>query len=193
MEPMNATARFTPAADGRPARCEVWVPTQNGDAALAAAAESAGLPPAQCEVYKLHLGGGFGRRGAVHDFVRQAVAIARQFPGTPVKLLWSREEDMTHGQYHPVTMCKLTAGLDSQGRVDALHMRISGQSILAALFPQNVRDGRDRSRHRLRRAAPAGGPCDAQSACAARLLARREPEPEHAVPGVFPRRGGKRH
>jgi isoquinoline 1-oxidoreductase beta subunit len=143
MEPMNATARFTPAADGRPARCEVWVPTQNGDAALAAAAESAGLPPAQCEVYKLHLGGGFGRRGAVHDFVRQAVAIARQFPGTPVKLLWSREEDMTHGQYHPVTMCKLTAGLDSQGRVDALHMRISGQSILAALFPQNVRDGRD--------------------------------------------------
>jgi isoquinoline 1-oxidoreductase beta subunit len=143
MEPMNATARFTPASEGRPARCEVWVPTQNGDAALAATAEAAGLPPAQCEVYKLHLGGGFGRRGAVHDFVRQAVAIARQFPGQPVKLLWSREEDMTHGQYHPVTMCKLSAGLDAQGRLEALHMRISGQSILAALFPQNVRDGRD--------------------------------------------------
>jgi isoquinoline 1-oxidoreductase beta subunit len=137
MEPMNATARWTPE------RCEVWTPTQNGEAALAAAAEAGGLKPEQCEVYKLPLGGGFGRRGAVHDWVRQAVAIARQLPGTPVKLLWSREEDMTHGRYHPVTMCKLTAGIDAQGNVAALHMRISGQSILAGVFPQNVREGRD--------------------------------------------------
>ena len=137
MEPMNATARWTPE------RCEVWTPTQNGEAALAAAAEAAGLPPAQCEVYKIHLGGGFGRRGAVHDWVRQAVAIAKELPGTPVKLLWSREEDMTHGLYHPITQCKMTAGLDAQGKVTALHMRISGQSILAGLFPQNVRDGKD--------------------------------------------------
>ncbi|MDP1647292.1 MAG: molybdopterin-dependent oxidoreductase [Rubrivivax sp.] len=137
MEPMNATAKWTPE------RCEVWTPTQNGEAALAAAAEAAGLPPAQCEVYKIHLGGGFGRRGAVHDWVRQAVAIARQMPGTPVKLLWSREEDMTHGLYHPITQCRLSAGIDAQGEVSALHMRISGQSILAGIFPQNVRDGRD--------------------------------------------------
>ena len=137
MEPMNATARWT--AD----RCEVWTPTQNGEAALAAAAEAAGLPPAQCEVYKIHLGGGFGRRGAVHDWVRQAVAIAKELPGKPVKLLWSREEDMTHGLYHPVTQCKLRAGLDAQGNVTALAMRISGQSILAGIFPQNVRDGKD--------------------------------------------------
>lgn len=137
MEPMNATAKWTAE------RCEVWTPTQNGEAALAAAAEAAGLPPAQCEVYKIHLGGGFGRRGAVHDWVRQAVAIARQLPGTPVKLLWSREEDMTHGLYHPITQCRLSAGIDAQGNVSALHMRISGQSILAGLFPQNVRDGRD--------------------------------------------------
>jgi len=136
MEPMNATARWTPE------RCEVWAPTQNGEAALAATAEAAGLKPEQCDVYKLPLGGGFGRRGMT-DYVRQAVAIARQLPGTPVKLLWSREEDMTHGRYHPVTMCKLTAGLDAQGNLNALHMRISGQSILAAVFPQNIRDGRD--------------------------------------------------
>ena len=97
MEPMNATARWTPE------RCEVWTPTQNGEAALAATAEAAGLPAAQCEVYKIHLGGGFGRRGAVHDWVRQAVAIAKEMPGTPVKLIWSREEDMLHGRYHPVT------------------------------------------------------------------------------------------
>ncbi|MFN7694522.1 MAG: molybdopterin cofactor-binding domain-containing protein [Burkholderiales bacterium] len=137
MEPMNATARWTPE------RCEVWTPTQNGEGALAATAEAAGLPPAQCEVYKLHLGGGFGRRGAVHDWVRQAVSIAKELPGVPVKLLWSREEDMAHGFYHPVTQCRLSAGLDAKGEVSALHMRISGQSILAGLFPQNVRNGLD--------------------------------------------------
>lgn len=137
METMNATARWTPE------RCEVWTPTQNGEAALAATAEAAGLPPSQCEVYKIHLGGGFGRRGAVHDWVRQAVAIARAMPGTPVKLIWSREEDMLHGRYHPITQCKLTAGLDAKGQLQALHMRISGQSIVADLFPQNIKNGVD--------------------------------------------------
>jgi len=137
MEVMNATAKWTPE------RCEVWTPTQNGEAALAAAAESSGLPPSACEVYKLHLGGGFGRRGAVHDWVRQAVAIAKELPGTPVKLIWTREEDMIHGRYHPVTQCKLTAGLDAAGKLTALHMRISGQSIIAGIFPQNIKDGKD--------------------------------------------------
>ena len=133
MEPMNATAKWTPD------RCEVWCPTQNGEAALAAAAEAAGLPPKQCDVYKLHLGGGFGRRGAFHDYVRQAVQIAREFPGTPIKLLWTREEDMMHGAYHPITQCKLTAGLDDAGNVTALRVRISGQSILAAVLPNRIK------------------------------------------------------
>jgi isoquinoline 1-oxidoreductase subunit beta len=137
MEPMNATAKWT--AD----RCEVWCPTQNGEAALAAAAEAADLPPQQCDVHKLHLGGGFGRRGAFHDYVRQAVLIARNFPGTPVKLLWTREEDMTHGAYHPVTQCKLTAGLDANGDITGLHVRISGQSILAGVMPQRLNNGAD--------------------------------------------------
>ncbi|MGE3934302.1 MAG: molybdopterin cofactor-binding domain-containing protein [Rhodospirillaceae bacterium] len=137
MEPMNATALWT--AD----RCEVWTPTQNGEAALAATAAAAGLPPAKCEVYKVHLGGGFGRRGAVHDWVHQAVGIAKQMPGTPVKLIWSREEDMLHGMFHPITQCRMTAGLDAQGNVTALHMRISGQSIMAAVFPNNMQNGRD--------------------------------------------------
>ena len=137
MEVMNATALWTPE------RCEVWTPTQNGEAALAATAEAAGLPPARCEVHKIHLGGGFGRRGAVHDWVRQAVAIAKQVPGTPIKMIWSREEDMLQGRFHPVTMCKLQGGLDAQGNLVGLHMRISGQSIVAGIFPQNIRDGRD--------------------------------------------------
>ena len=130
MEPMNATARWTKD------RCEVWCPTQNGEAALEAAAEAAGLPIEQCDVHKIHLGGGFGRRGAFHDYVKQAVAIAKQLPGTPVKLLWSREEDMAHGHYHPITKCKLTGGLDDEGNLTGLHVRISGQSILASVRPQ---------------------------------------------------------
>ena len=136
MEPLCATARWTPE------RCEVWTGTQNGEAALAATAEAAGLKLEQCEVYKIPLGGGFGRR-ALTDYVSEAVQIARAMPGTPVKLLWSREEDMIHGTYHPVTMARMTAGLDAQGNLSALHMRISGQSIMAGVFPQAVRDGRD--------------------------------------------------
>ncbi|HEY4069172.1 MAG TPA: molybdopterin cofactor-binding domain-containing protein, partial [Burkholderiaceae bacterium] len=136
MEVMNATVLYTPE------RCEVWCPTQNGEAALAAAAEAAGLPPAKCDVYKLNLGGGFGRRGA-HDWVTQAVLIAKQMPGTPIKMIWSREEDMAHGKYHPITQCKMSAGLDAQGNVTGLHMRISGQSIVAGLLPQNLVNGRD--------------------------------------------------
>jgi isoquinoline 1-oxidoreductase beta subunit len=136
METMNATAKWTPA------RCEVWCPTQNGEAALAACAEAAGLTPAQCDVYKLHLGGGFGRRGQT-DYVRQAVAIAKEMPGTPIKMIWSREEDMLHGKYHPITQCKMTAGLDAQGNITGLHMRISGQSILASVAPQNIVNGKD--------------------------------------------------
>jgi isoquinoline 1-oxidoreductase beta subunit len=137
MEPMNATARWTPD------RCEVWCPTQNGEAALEAAAKAAGLPIGKCDVYKIHLGGGFGRRGAFHDFVEQAVAIARQMPGTPVKLLWSREEDMTHGHYHPITKCKLVGGLDDNGNLTGMHIRISGQSILASVRPEWMQNGVD--------------------------------------------------
>ncbi|MDP2240517.1 MAG: molybdopterin-dependent oxidoreductase [Burkholderiales bacterium] len=137
MEPMNATARYTPE------RCEVWCPTQNGEAAFAATLAASGLPADKCEVYKIHLGGGFGRRGAFHDYVTQAVLIARQMPGIPVKLLWTREEDMTQGRYHPVTQCKLTGAFDAGNNLTGLHMRISGQSILTAVRPQALQDGRD--------------------------------------------------
>jgi len=75
--------------------------------------------------------------------VRQAVAIAKQMPGTPIKLLWSREEDMQHGAYHPITQCKMTAGFDADNNLTALHMRISGQSILASLRPDAMINGKD--------------------------------------------------
>jgi isoquinoline 1-oxidoreductase beta subunit len=137
MEPMNATAKYTPD------RCEEWVPTQNGEAAFAATTAASGLPADKCEVYKINLGGGFGRRGAFHDYVTQAVQIAKQVPGTPVKLLWTREEDMQHGRYHPVMQAKLSGGLDAAGNLIGLHCRLSGQSIITAVFPQLLQDGRD--------------------------------------------------
>jgi isoquinoline 1-oxidoreductase beta subunit len=136
METMNATVLWTPTL------CEAWVPTQNGEAALSAVVEASGLPAEQCELYKLLLGGGFGRRGAT-DYVTQAVLIAKSMPGTPIKMIWSREEDMAHGRYHPVTQCKFTASLDEKGELSALHMRISGQSIMATVAPQNIKNGKD--------------------------------------------------
>jgi isoquinoline 1-oxidoreductase beta subunit len=136
MEPMNCTAKWT--AD----KCEVWVPTQNGDASLAACAGAAGLPPEKCEVYKIHLGGGFGRRG-FQDYVTQAVLIAKQIPNTPIKLIWSREEDMLHGKYHPITQARLTGALDDKGDLVGLNMRISGQSILSVVRPEALQNGMD--------------------------------------------------
>jgi isoquinoline 1-oxidoreductase subunit beta len=138
MEPLNATALYT--SD----KCEVWCGTQNGEAAFAATLEASGLPADKCDVHKLMLGGGFGRRGHT-DYVRQAVAIARQMPGTPIKLLWTREEDMQHGTYHPVTQCKMTGGFDADNNLTALHMRISGQSILFSLRPEALVSGKDPS------------------------------------------------
>ena len=136
LEPLNATALYTPD------KCEVWCGTQNGEAALAAVLEGSGLPADKCDVHKHIVGGGFGRRGQT-DYVRQAVEIAKQMPGTPIKLLWSREEDMTHGRYHPVTQCKLTGGFDADNNLTGLHMRISGQSILFSLRPEGLINGKD--------------------------------------------------
>jgi isoquinoline 1-oxidoreductase beta subunit len=136
MEPMNATALYT--AD----KCEVWCGTQNGEAAFAAVLEASGLPAEKCDVHKVMLGGGFGRRGMT-DYVRQAVAIAKQMPGTPIKLLWSREEDMTHGRYHPITQCKMTGAFDADNNLIALHYRLSGQSILFSVRPDALQNGMD--------------------------------------------------
>jgi isoquinoline 1-oxidoreductase subunit beta len=136
MEPMNATALYT--AD----KCEVWCGTQNGEAAFAAVLEGSGLPADKCDVHKVMPGGGFGRRGQT-DYVRQAVDIAKQMPGTPIKLLWSREEDMLRGRYHPVTQVKMSAALDADNNLTALHMRISGQSILFSLRPEALVNGMD--------------------------------------------------
>jgi isoquinoline 1-oxidoreductase beta subunit len=76
--------------------------------------------------------------------VRQAAAIARQYPGTPVQMIWSREEDQAHDFFRPISMCKMSAGLDAAGNLTALHVRVSGQSINAFVAPLTVADGNDR-------------------------------------------------
>ncbi|TMJ73008.1 MAG: xanthine dehydrogenase family protein molybdopterin-binding subunit [Alphaproteobacteria bacterium] len=138
MEPMNATVRVSAN------KAEAWVPTQNAEASLAALSEASGVPLAQCEVYRTDLGGGFGRRGGTQDFVHKAVAIAKEFPGLPIKLIWSREEDQAHDFYRPMSQCRLAAGLDANGNLVGLHVRICGQSINATLNPAGIVNGKDR-------------------------------------------------
>jgi isoquinoline 1-oxidoreductase beta subunit len=138
MEPMNCTVRLTPE------KAEAWVPSQNAEASMAALSTASGMALDKCEVYNHTLGGGFGRRGGTQDYVRQAVAVAKAFPGVPVKLLWSREEDQGHDFYRPISQCKLAAGLDASGNLTALHVRVSGQSINAYLNPAAIKDGKDR-------------------------------------------------
>jgi isoquinoline 1-oxidoreductase subunit beta len=137
MEPMNCTVKIS--AD----RAECWVPTQNAEASLAALSEQSGVPLAQCEVYRHDLGGGFGRRGGTQDFVRQATLIGKQFPGVPVKMIWSREEDMGHDFYRPISQCKLAAGLDDTGALVGLQVRVSGQSINAFSNPALIANNKD--------------------------------------------------
>ena len=137
MEPMNATALWTPE------RCEVWAPTQSAEIALANAASAAGLPRDKCDIHKINLGGGFGRRSMIQDWIPEVVKIAKAMPGVPVKLIWSREEDMIRGRYHPVTKCKMTGGLDEQGNVTGLHMRLSGQSIVSMVLPSMMKGDLD--------------------------------------------------
>jgi isoquinoline 1-oxidoreductase subunit beta len=138
MEVMNATVRLS--AD----KAEVWVASQNAEASLAALSEASGVPLVKCEVYRHDLGGGFGRRGGTQDYVHQAVAIAKEFPSVPIKLIWSREEDQAHDFYRPISQCRMAAGLDADGNLVGLHVRVSGQSINATLNPGGIVGGKDR-------------------------------------------------
>jgi isoquinoline 1-oxidoreductase beta subunit len=137
LEPMNCTAVV------KGDRVEVWAPTQNAEATLAAAAEAAGVPLENVEVHLTYLGGGFGRRG-FQDYTRQAVAIAKQLEGRPVKLLWSREEDVQHDFYRPMTLMRFKGALDREGKLTALRVRDASHSIMATVRPQEIKDGIDR-------------------------------------------------
>jgi isoquinoline 1-oxidoreductase subunit beta len=137
MEPQNCTAHVTENT------AEIWVPTQNGEAAMAAAANALNIPAQNVRVHKTMLGGGFGRRGATQDFVPLAVLIAKEID-RPVKVVWSREEDIRHDYYRPAAMARMSAALDAAGMPLAWHVRMTGNSIWATLMPSMMRGGVDR-------------------------------------------------
>jgi len=129
MEPMNCTA------DVRADRCDVYVGTQVQQIAQAVAAEAAGLPPARVNVYTTLLGGGFGRRLEV-DFIPAAV-LASKALGVPVKLVWTREDDMTQDYYRPPAREEVRAALDAHGKLVAWQLHITSPSITARFDPTN--------------------------------------------------------
>jgi isoquinoline 1-oxidoreductase subunit beta len=130
MEPMNCTADVK--ADG----CDLYVGTQVQQIAQATAATAAGLKPDQVRVHTTLLGGGFGRRLEV-DFIPAAVEASKAV-GAPVKLIWTREDDMTHDAYRPPAYDEATAGFDASGALDAIHIQLTSPSITARMFPSAV-------------------------------------------------------
>lgn len=135
MEPMNCTVQVTKDS------CDIWVGIQVVSRAQATAAEVTGLPPERIQVHNHLIGGGFGRRLDV-DGITQAVAIAKQVDG-PVKIVWSRKEDIQHDVYRPYYYDRFTAGFDAQDRLVAYHHRVTGSSILARWAPPAFVNGLD--------------------------------------------------
>ena len=196
---MNCTARIT-----RGPRRGVGADAERRGVARRALRGSRACRSSKCEVYKHTLGGGFGRRGGAQDYVRQAVAIAKQFPGVPVKMIWSREEDMTHDFYRPISQCRLAAGLDATASSSGCTCasRASRSTRSSTRRRRKRRQGRPAAAGLLRearrraaglhRAEPAGRIRDAQHARAGRPVARRQHQPERRLHGVLHRRGGAR-
>ena len=139
LEPQVCTALVK---DGR---VEVWAPTQNAEGTLMVAAATAGVAPENVEVHRMHVGGGFGRRASGQDFTRQSVTIAKAMEGTPVKMLWTREEDTQHDYYRPVALYRLRASLDAGGNPSGWTTRIAAPSIFATLLKVPLKDGIDDS------------------------------------------------
>ncbi len=127
MEPMNATVWI------RDGRCEAWVPTQSPDIARQLICDVTGLPRAAVTVHATWCGGGFGRR-AIMDYLTEAAEIARRVPG-PVKLVWTREDDMRHGQFREATLHRLRGAVDEAGRPVAWEHRLVAASLNRLIFP----------------------------------------------------------
>ncbi|NIS61348.1 MAG: molybdopterin-dependent oxidoreductase [Proteobacteria bacterium] len=135
MEPMNCTAHV------REDTCEVWAPTQDQSGVLQTVKEVTGLKPEQIHVYTTYLGGGFGRR-LESDFVEEALHVSKA-TGKPIKLIWTREEDMQNDFYRPATCSKIQGGIDGKGRLIAWAHKLVAPSIFSRVYPQMVTDGID--------------------------------------------------
>ena len=128
MEPQTCTAQV------RPGGVEVWAPSQDATTALATAAAAAGVSNDKVVVHRMMLGGGFGRRAAIQEYIREAVLIAKEVEA-PVKLVWTREEDVKHDFYRPAGAARLTAGLDADGMPIAWKIRLAGPSFVSGIVP----------------------------------------------------------
>lgn len=128
MEPMNATARLTGDS------LELWVPTQSPTLAQVFGARMAGTAPPKVKVNTMLLGGGFGRR-IEPDFTIDAVLLAKAASGAPVKVMWSREDDIQHDKYRPLAAQHLTVALDKDGNIAGWRHRLVGESIYARANP----------------------------------------------------------
>jgi isoquinoline 1-oxidoreductase beta subunit len=135
MEPMNCTVQVKP--DG----CDIWVGTQIPTPAQGAVAKALGFEPEQVRIHNHYLGGGFGRRLEA-DFIVQAALFARQVD-YPLKIVWSREEDIQHDMYRPYYYDRISGGLDDKGNLVAWNHRVVGSSIMARFFPALFKDGLD--------------------------------------------------
>jgi len=136
MEPMVCTALLIDD------KLDIWASTQNPESTLTSAAATAEVPQENVRVFAMQMGGGLGRKGT-QDFTRQAVALAMRLPGKPVKLMWSREEDMQHDLYRPASLVRMRAALDTSGKPQALHVRVSAPSIFSQLLRMPLQNGID--------------------------------------------------
>ena len=138
MEPMNATAWATPDF------VKIWAPTQAQTPTVMIASNMTGLPPEKIEVHTTFLGTGLGRRFE-GDFIQQAILISQKMGGKPVKVIWSREEDMRHDFYRPTALSRFRIDLDRAGMPVAWENRITAPSIFSRVFPGWVQNGLDQS------------------------------------------------
>jgi isoquinoline 1-oxidoreductase beta subunit len=136
MEPQTCTARVTPD------KAEVWAPTQDGEGTLHSVARTLNIDPGKVIVNKCHLGGGFGRRGLAQDWAIQAVLISRQIEA-PVKVQWTRQDDIRHDVYRPMIVARQTASFDKWGRLTGWKVRVAGSSVFAKLAPERLVNGQD--------------------------------------------------
>src|SRR2546426_809252 len=137
MEPMNCTAHVRPDGGG----VDIWAPTQFQTGCQQLGAGIGGVAPEKVQVHTTYLGGGFGRRFEL-DFIQEALEASKA-AGAPVKVIWSREDDIRQAQYRPACYHRFRAGLDASGQPVAWTHRIVAPSIFARVFPQTIKNGLD--------------------------------------------------
>ena len=188
MEPPAAVARMSHG------KWEIWAPVQSPGQARDDIAAAIGVAPAEMTVQPTLLGGGFGRKSKC-DFAIEAALLSKDLGGTPVKVVWTREDDVRHGFYHTVTAERFEAGLDASNKVIAWRHRSAAPTILSTFAPDPEASLRHRARHgvgryAVRRAQHPHGERRGAEPCAHRLVPLRQQRGARLVDPVVRRRDG---